>query len=669
LAWSLLNTKDKIMELINLSNTFQIKPVEGKASEKSAQPEGTFKKILDEQSLDQARGKTPEKGTPSEKVSKGILDRPNLHRAGVKVSEKPAQPERVSEEGSDKESPGQGEIKASVKNGQPEEVSKEAPDKQSFDQSEESSRESLPSVAIVNIVQLLSDPENILLANPLNGKPGQQESGFSVPSDITKFDVGAPPQPLLNPENILLVNPLNGKPGRQESGFSVPSVITKFDVGAPPHPLLNTENILPVNALVSTSGEQGSEASVLSDAAESPVPAPAQQPLNPETMIAGNILDEALAKQGPAGSVLSDAAASPMPVPPQQPLNPENILLNMSDANPRQGLTTAESAPQGTRPDIFASLQPGWSDHEGTSGLNGESTKGNELLGPPSEKSPANPLLNGSVSFTAEKVPPIIQETRMNWDPKIDEKSQSGPMKNTFFDEAPLLFDENGKIRLLSDPSSAGRGVYHLVSELKGMEGIAIEKHGSAGMSDGKGSSPDGSFVFLNQSDHQKIIPGLAGEVKNVEEPLPTKTVHGDIYQQVGEKVIWGIRNNEDKIKFALNPPELGNIYVEIDRNKENIKAVLWAEQPITKEMLQAHETELHRILKADGFNLEKFDVFARQDMGWFQEPKENHVKHDQWSQGDSFRQTGSLLQGRSEVSPVAIQKSPGGDRSIDVFV
>ena len=359
-----------------------------------------------------------------------------------------------------------------------------------------------------------------------------------------------------------------------------------------------------------------------------------------------------------------------MVVPVQQVLKPENIFLrNSLDAKADQGLTTSESITQIVNPGILASLHPKMVDQDGTSAVKSKNIKWDGTLRPSPEKNLVFPFINEEPSSAERKVLPNTKEVGMNLDPKIDQKVENGLMKNSFFDETPILFEENGKINLPSNSLGAERGVYQLLSELKGMENIPMDKLGSTVLSVVKNNSPDGPSVLLNQNEHQRIFSGFPSGATKVEEALPVKSGYVEMYQQIGNKVIWGIRNHEDKIKFSMNPPQLGNIYVEINKDKENIKAVLWADHPVTKEILEAHQAELHKILRQDGFNLEKFDVFARQDMGWFHEPKENHVKYGQWTQGQSPEHESSLLQDRSEIGPVAIRASVEGNKSIDVFV
>jgi flagellar hook-length control protein FliK len=89
------------------------------------------------------------------------------------------------------------------------------------------------------------------------------------------------------------------------------------------------------------------------------------------------------------------------------------------------------------------------------------------------------------------------------------------------------------------------------------------------------------------------------------------------------------VRNNEERIRITLEPPELGQVFLEIDRHKEHIKTTLWTDNPTAKASLETSQGEIQRIIESEGFKLEKFDVFMQQDPGWFQGRRENPGKPD----------------------------------------
>jgi flagellar hook-length control protein FliK len=142
-----------------------------------------------------------------------------------------------------------------------------------------------------------------------------------------------------------------------------------------------------------------------------------------------------------------------------------------------------------------------------------------------------------------------------------------------------------------------------------------------------------------------------------------------EIDQQIGRQILWSLKNNEGKIKLALDPPHLGNIYMEINRDKEHIQAVLWTDNLITKEILESHQIQLDKILREDGFKLEKFDVFLHQDMGSLQQQEENLIDAKQQGQGQFEEDELSLPIEELETDPIVMGIFHGGSQYLDLFV
>jgi hypothetical protein len=121
------------------------------------------------------------------------------------------------------------------------------------------------------------------------------------------------------------------------------------------------------------------------------------------------------------------------------------------------------------------------------------------------------------------------------------------------------------------------------------------------------------------------------GEVKETGSPVPTKTEAPGVSQQVGQRLIWSIRNNEEIVRMRLEPPELGRIVLEINRSKENVNTTLWTDNPQTKAVLESGHLEIQRIVESEGFKLEKFNVLVQQDMRGFHEGRENSMNPRPW--------------------------------------
>ncbi len=113
--------------------------------------------------------------------------------------------------------------------------------------------------------------------------------------------------------------------------------------------------------------------------------------------------------------------------------------------------------------------------------------------------------------------------------------------------------------------------------------------------------------------------------------PALLKTENLPIAQQISQGALWSIRNNEEKVRISLDPPELGHVYLEIHRKEGKIQTTLWTDNPVTKLTLESGQPDIQRIIENEGFKLEKFDVFVEQDMAWFQGRKENSRNPEHW--------------------------------------
>ncbi len=121
-------------------------------------------------------------------------------------------------------------------------------------------------------------------------------------------------------------------------------------------------------------------------------------------------------------------------------------------------------------------------------------------------------------------------------------------------------------------------------------------------------------------------------------------------------------------MKLELDPPHLGNLFVEIHRQENTVQATLWATNSGTKEILESHRAELERILKEDGFQLGQFDVFVNPQMRSFQEQKPDHGNGYRWrhpsGENVAFSSAGSEI-GFSDANTTPRR----GYQRIDLFI
>jgi hypothetical protein len=178
---------------------------------------------------------------------------------------------------------------------------------------------------------------------------------------------------------------------------------------------------------------------------------------------------------------------------------------------------------------------------------------------------------------------------------------------------------------------------------LGGMEGPAANLHGL-------GKTVEGGS--------EGLAPGAArAEILNVPE-------------QVVQRIIWSIRNQEERIKLTLDPPDLGHLYIEISRSKDNIHATLWADNAAAKTALETGQHQIQRIMENEGFKLAKFDVFVQQDLGWFQGQgkRENPFAPDNRNPILSLESQGEVLE-KSPIDPVEIRRKSVGRSGLDLWV
>jgi hypothetical protein len=227
----------------------------------------------------------------------------------------------------------------------------------------------------------------------------------------------------------------------------------------------------------------------------------------------------------------------------------------------------------------------------------------------------------------------------------------------------------NGRLDFLLELNSARETFLDqsLDRDFAGVGNCAQERNDLKGISAGENQPAKESYVIDEPLGSPKpLIP--AGENGIHQKLWLLKTDSLDFYQRISEKICWCIRNNEEKIRLTLEPPQLGNLYIEIHRNKEEIKASLWTDNSMTKEILENNQFQLQKTLEGNGFKLEKYEVFVQSDMGAFQGSDENHVSHDKESRPQTLEIQESELSQPLEVL-AGIIRAGGKSNYVDRFV
>jgi flagellar hook-length control protein FliK len=326
----------------------------------------------------------------------------------------------------------------------------------------------------------------------------------------------------------------------------------------------------------------------------------------------------------------------------------------------------------------FQKTRDAETEEKATPTSQGKASMGTEQTKPDKPVNPAGsvPIQSSgkeAASQTKEVASAPAIEVSSNSNAKEALPNQNKPSLNASAQEGSLASFKSGENEASSsNPWTMEKGFTNLSFSVegKGTEKTAAEKGEFAAISDAKSETGQTSTMILGDGKlGTEIRTAITEEAsKNSEAALP-KTDHVQIYQQIGNKAVFSLRNGEEKIRLTLDPPELGNIYMEINRDKGNIKATLWTDNPATKEILEAHQIQLQKILKDDGFKLEKFDVLYQQDAGSFQDRERRSIDQEQMKQG-RFNSAGTLRSvGALEGGPRITNLNSKGSNSVDVFV
>ena len=141
------------------------------------------------------------------------------------------------------------------------------------------------------------------------------------------------------------------------------------------------------------------------------------------------------------------------------------------------------------------------------------------------------------------------------------------------------------------------------------------------------------------------------------------------VYQQYSKGLFRTLQQGGERIQMTLDPPQLGNILMEINRDRNFVTAHLWTDNPHTKELLDFSQGQLQKTLELDGFKLDRFEVLVQPDLKSFQEDRWFGGRQPSW---ENNRQEGSraspegLIPASPETSALRFSQ---GNRYVDTWV
>ena len=236
--------------------------------------------------------------------------------------------------------------------------------------------------------------------------------------------------------------------------------------------------------------------------------------------------------------------------------------------------------------------------------------------------------------------------------------------------ESRLFYCPGSGENILADSNPSAKGeVANFNSEflMKGKDPIANDTKSADISKSLNQRGEEISGIFAKPVDHP-LSANSSGEIGRERAPGLGLTQKLEIYEQIGQKLIWSLNNREEQFRLTLDPPQLGSIYMEIQREKEHIKATLWAENPNTKTILEANQLSIQKIIESEGFSLESFSVFIEQNLGSFQESRGERMNSEA-SASPSAAEINQETIGATTSASLSFQRGMGLMRAIDLIV
>lgn len=122
-------------------------------------------------------------------------------------------------------------------------------------------------------------------------------------------------------------------------------------------------------------------------------------------------------------------------------------------------------------------------------------------------------------------------------------------------------------------------------------------------------SAKGGESPLVSASDIKTDSLGSALKAKATFKNMPTYVMN-----QVEKSIVRAVNQGENTLKLHLKPAELGRLVMTIDNVGNSMKVSITTENPVAKDILNAHVNELKTVLAAAGISLDKFDVDMNSD-------------------------------------------------------
>ncbi len=116
---------------------------------------------------------------------------------------------------------------------------------------------------------------------------------------------------------------------------------------------------------------------------------------------------------------------------------------------------------------------------------------------------------------------------------------------------------------------------------------------------------------------------------------------HGNIMEQIFQKIRITTHGDRSEIKLSLNPPELGNVKIHFTEESDEIEAKIFVENAEVKAAIENNVHRLKESVAANGIEIHKLEVYIQNNDANKQESIENFSTNNPHHQNHTFSQNG----------------------------
>lgn len=109
------------------------------------------------------------------------------------------------------------------------------------------------------------------------------------------------------------------------------------------------------------------------------------------------------------------------------------------------------------------------------------------------------------------------------------------------------------------------------------------------------------------------VTPSLSGNQSNVPttliDTLPVSPRHAEFNSELGQRLVWMMKNNVPMAEIRLNPPQLGPIEIRVSVTNDQASVWMNAHHSLTRDALEQALPRLREMLSDAGLNLSEANV------------------------------------------------------------